>query len=176
MKKLLIVVFGLLCGTAVAAEKMIRLVPIGATVKNVHIPEANLSVEDGFLVSVFVFNDSANPITLPSKMLHREIVERDDTVLVLFSYSPDTFASKSGRRPVIPSREAFAPITLQTGECMQLEPFRFAVERKDTKSKPVIYMLRTKGFLAVRMGFTEVDLQSELIMPNYEISPDLREP
>lgn len=176
MKISLIVAFILLCGTRAFAEAEIRLVAVGVAMKDAQMPDSAVTVKDGFAVSVMVFNDSTGLITLPSKLLQREIVEQDDAVLILFTYFPRTFTSKSGSRRIIPSREAFAPVTLQPGECMQLEPTRFAVERKDTQSKRVIYSLRTKGFLSDRMGFTGVELNSELIVQNMEVSPDRRDP
>jgi hypothetical protein len=159
MKKIFIALAGAFLVTA-DLPAQIELLAFAVSVRNEIRQEGK--IEDGFLVDVIVINNNKHEITLPSRMLGPEIIKRDDRVIFLYAYHEETFHYRGDKYPVIPSKESFAPVVLKPGECMQLAPQYFGFERRDIGEKPVFFALRTRGFLAKRLGFSEMELECKM--------------
>lgn len=115
-------------------------------------------------VRVTVFNDGDVPITLPSLILSNVAVwnsERSPTLLL--TYTPWRSISRAKKEyPIIPSQEAFFPVTIRPGESANVKMEGTAPWEKDSRSNPSAVLFRTTGFLSERLGFTAVELKSEL--------------
>lgn len=166
----------LLCisATAFAADRM-ELLPLATVVKNSSIPGSDRTLKDGVVIQVMIVNKGTEEVCLPSRLIGPEVYKTDDVTRIVFSYIKDTYSNKSGTYRVIPSREAFAPITLRSGECMIIEPKVLAYELEQLGNNKIVVEVRTEGFLSERMGFTSVILKKELLYPNYAIAPSLRD-
>ena len=115
-------------------------------------------------VRLTVFNDGDVPITLPSLILSNAAVwnsERSPTLLL--TYMPWRLMTRTKKEyPNIPSKEAFFPVTIRPGESAYVKMEGTASWNKDPSSNPNAVLFRTTGFLSERLGFTPVELKSEL--------------
>ena len=115
-------------------------------------------------VRLTVFNDGDVPITLPSLILSNVAVwnsHRSPTLLL--TYTPWRLMTRPKKEyPNIPSKEAFFPVVIRPGEATYVKMEGTAHWDKDPRMNPSAVAFRTTGFLSERLGFTPVELKSEL--------------
>jgi hypothetical protein len=171
-----LILFLLLSWCNVLWGETVRIVPVAIAVQNLVDPETRVSVVDGFIVYVYIFNDAEQEVVLPSKGLYTQILNEKDKLTVLYGYHVRSFVSKSGRRSIIPTLGDLAPITLRRGECMVINPIPYAIERSVVGDRRVVFRLETKGFLSDRLKFTSVEVEGALIVHDRNVAPERRDP
>ncbi len=125
---------------------------------------------------VIVLNTTSKTLLLPSRLTPLAIHKAGRSEYN-FTFEPDSFESRSGRFPIIPSREAMEPVELRPGEAMRLSPI-FIRESVTTNSVPqIVVKYRITPFLANRFGFSEVTSTTIAISQReYETTPLERRP
>lgn len=149
--------------TRILAADAIRMEAIGwiKDSENLSSREVGLST---LSIQLTVFNDSQGSITLPSLILSNVAISNSQrSPELLLTYTPWKLMSATRKQyPIIPSKEAFFPVEIRPGESAHVKMEETASWLNDAGRNPRAVVFRTTGFLAERLGFTLVDLQSPL--------------
>ena len=163
MRFIIILLIAFECAVLRAAPERVHIIAVATAANKQKIPNTDVTVDSGYAISVLIINSTNNTITLPSRMMGPHIITKDERIECLFTYYSTDYLTKSGKHPVIPSRETLGPVTLKPGEAMRMDPDIFALEARDIKSKPVYVVLRTGGILADRLGFSDITTESKVV-------------
>lgn len=163
MRFLAILFITLECAVLSAASEGVHIIAVATPASKQKIPNTDVTVDNGYAISVLIINSSNKTLTLPSRMMGPHIITKDDRIECLFTYYSTDYFTKSGKHTVIPSRATLGPITLQPGEAMRMEPEIFALETKDIKAKAVYVVLKTGGILVERLGFSDITAESKIV-------------
>jgi hypothetical protein len=160
--KTTIVVFVMSLAPILASEA-IRMEAMGWLKDSQSVQSRDLGIGE-MTIRVTVFNDGIVPITLPTLML--DSVDPWNSLsssTLILTYSPYTLITRAQKKyPIVPSKEAFEPVIVRPGECAYVNLKGFLPWSTKTGSNPSSVLFRTTGFLSERLGFTAVELKSDL--------------